>query len=1040
MVIETVLFATALFEVVKILAEKAVVEPALKKGLEGFQARLTREYDQAKAREEWIEAMLAALKEMREKEGGKFPMLRATLNLTGLRAETQRLLVSTAVSMARAEPRKIPVMLLTDLNLIDSDRAWLAVYLAYLRRNLAGREFYQPLIAYADNLEQHGLLDGISKEMEQVAENTLALASYVKLIAGQWHLTGNDEKALEKYLDLGRKDWGGLMLPMIRHRVDDGRSYRLKQIFVPLLLQDKRAEEQVRKNMERLQRKPENLAREEDEKTRPVGFTELMTRYTAFVLIGKPGSGKTTLFRRAALAFAEGRAAEELGWKGRALFPIFIRLRNFGEFLKGEAGEHFCDPAPGALLEYLKNRYQNGEDLDLTPDFFSRRLDGGDCLVLLDGLDEVAQGRDVVAQQLNAFIKRFKTGNYFGISSRPGGYGKDEETALRAAQLARAEVAPLDAKGICQLIENLLAVMEWDNEREHQAAVQDLPRSILASSDLTSIASIPLFCSALVQVYKYNKAKLPERRVDVLDEIVTLLLGHWHASKADLDVQNARALGMEDGTGRNYKTVEESVEYKYRRLRYLAYHMHTVAKQYEVDAETARSVLSEYFMQKERFKDKELAESCAEGFLLNSHERSGLLAEMTAASEHNPATYAFIHQNFAEFLAATELVNRGGLVEVVLENIDDPWWEQVILFAGAQRGPFDHLRSEIILRLMEAASQQLDGAPEWERRLSMAGHLARDMGGHLDGGVREELEEVLRQAATSADKKPVSRANLADALDELWTPADLHAFVEIADDRSQIIDDRPSSTVRRLFFAKYPVTNAQYQRFLEADDYPAEKYWMRFPKYAEPEKEYTRIGDWGAAGYKWLQENWDERKKVLPRYWNDPRFGISRKNAPVVGISWYEANAYCKWLMENWETLDEGKQGLPRPDEIRLPIESEWILAAGGTNNNRFAFGELKDGKDLPRYANTDVSSIRRTTPVWMYPAGATPDGLMDMSGNVWELQVNYSSNSEQYLALRGGSWGNSEDLARVSGGDYDNPDGRRHFVGFRVVVLALPN
>jgi formylglycine-generating enzyme required for sulfatase activity len=158
----------------------------------------------------------------------------------------------------------------------------------------------------------------------------------------------------------------------------------------------------------------------------------------------------------------------------------------------------------------------------------------------------------------------------------------------------------------------------------------------------------------------------------------------------------------------------------------------------------------------------------------------------------------------------------------------------------------------------------------------------------------------------------------------------------------------------------------------------------------------------------------------------------------VVGVTWYEANAYCKWLLVNWDHLEEGQQGLPKPKEIRLPTETEWILAAGGEAQNRFAFGELKDVKDLPRHANTSESGIQRTTPVWMYPGGATPEGLMDMSGNVFEWQANNRSTSSR--ALRGGSWYLSGVDARVSGRYFLNPDSGYDDVGFRLVVFALPN
>jgi sulfatase modifying factor 1 len=75
-----------------------------------------------------------------------------------------------------------------------------------------------------------------------------------------------------------------------------------------------------------------------------------------------------------------------------------------------------------------------------------------------------------------------------------------------------------------------------------------------------------------------------------------------------------------------------------------------------------------------------------------------------------------------------------------------------------------------------------------------------------------------------------------------------------------------------------------------------------------------------------------------------------------------------------------------------------------------------------------------------MYPAGATPEGLLDLSGNVFEWQANYRDKDHDVLALRGGSWFSSAHNARVSGGNNSAPNGRNNGFGFRVVVLALPN
>lgn len=183
---------------------------------------------------------------------------------------------------------------------------------------------------------------------------------------------------------------------------------------------------------------------------------------------------------------------------------------------------------------------------------------------------------------------------------------------------------------------------------------------------------------------------------------------------------------------------------------------------------------------------------------------------------------------------------------------------------------------------------------------------------------------------------------------------------------------------------------------------------------------------------------------LLPRYWRDPRFGVNRRHAPVVGISWYEASAYCKWLTQNWQNQPEAQATssfIPHNSSFvcRLPLETEWSLAAGGEANDRFAFGELKNPKEeISVYANTNESGINRTTPVWMYPQGKSPNDVRDMSGNVWEWQAKYRDKDHDVLGLRGGSWHYFVDNARVSVRGGNPPYFRYDGLGFRVFV-SLP-
>lgn len=753
-------------------------------------------------------------------------------------------------------------------------------------------------------------------------------------------------------------------------------------------------------------------------------------------MTGSPGCGKTTLLNRLALAFAEGRADADLGWRGKALFPLFLRLRNFGAFIKQKQAD-FPEPSSGALIAYLENQLRVGERILLTADFLERRLDEGNCLVLMDGLDEVTDLRSEVAGHIDAFIDRYgNRGNRFGLSSRPRGY-ETVELQLRRCNLAEAVVNPLDLRGIRELVGNLLVLIEQDQSLRSRDQ-DDLVRSIRANEELTRIAGTPLFCSALVQVYKYHGAHLPNRRVDVFDEIVDLLLGFWRAQQRHLS--QAEQLASEDGTGRHFREVKDAVAVKHRRLSYLADHMQCT-RQAEIAREEAENVIYEYLKQRERVPDDATARTWAENFLVNSHELSGLLVEV------DPGIYIFLHKGFMEYLAASALVNQSRtLVETILKFITDEWWEQVILLAGAHPKLAEDVRSELIRAILDKSEECPKGSEDHLRYLVMAGRLARDMDEYLPGPEHELIEGCLLNNAVDRNKNPSFRADCADTLDELgYTPDNLYTFVPVSE-----------TGIPGFLIARYPVTNAQYARFLKPENFENRDYWCDFPMFdqnSQPVKGKT----WGNKGWDWLQrelvdrENLVEDGVLVPRYWRDPRFGSARPSAPVVGVSWYEANAYCKWLLARWDELEEGRQGLPKPGLIRLPARREWAVAAGGAEpKERFPWDRVgqaestkkDDGETLAavvQRANVIQSGINRTTPVWMYPQGESqPYRLLDLGGNIWEWHANYADKDHDVLRLSGGAWGVYWNNARVSERDDDRPSGWVNYIGFR--VLALPS
>ena len=1012
----------ALWEVFKTLLEKGS-DIALDKGIQPVKDWVDNGYDERKDGETLRGALLKTLDQL--KEEGQFDSFVATLKFTGLDNKTRLALAGAAVEMARYTPEIITSELLSLLRLDESHRAMLARFLFILRNQLKDMGNYKDGIQYANEMESLGLLRGLSTEMTIVADRLATLVSYEESLIIERRLTIDDANALRDYFVEVRQKWEGLMLPLLRKKSGDITNAKLKQVFVPLHLRDVRAEEASRRNMDRLAR-PEKMLKEQAEEIKPVEIGELLNRYPKFILIGAPGCGKTTLLSRVALAFAEGRAQDDLGWKGKNLFPIFLRLRNFGAFLK-QNRDGYSSPSSGALIAYLENSFRDGDRVRLTADFFDKQLAEGQCLVLMDGLDEVSDLRSEVAGHVDAFVARYAVkGNYFGLASRPRGY-ESVERQLRPVGLAVAEVNPLDLDGICQLMENLLILIEPDATRR-ASDLEELTRAIGSSAELTRIAGTPLFCSALVQVFKYHGARLPNRRVDVFDEIVDLLLGHWHAQQTRY-LSDAEQLAMDDGTGRAYGEVKKAVSVKRMRLSRLALYMQDTHLA-EIPEQEAENVLYEYLKSRERgVPDEDTALLWAGNFLINSHERSGLLVE------RDPGIYTFSHKGFMEYLAASALVAQSKtLVDVILPLVADKdkfeWWEQVILLVGAHPGTPEDVREELISKLLDASDVYPQESEDRLRYQILAGSLARDMGDDLPVSHYKQVESVLFESATNLVVSSVLRAAAADTLDELgYNIPDLHTFLPIAD-----------SPTPNLHMAKYLVTNAQYERFLNSENFNNKALWCDFPKFDENSKDMNET--WGEEGWKWLQESLkDEEEKMLyPRYWRDPRLGVSRRNAPVVGISWYEASAYCKWLFENWDDLEEGKQGLSKPKSVRLPLETEWTFAAGGEDpKERYAWdkkGSVTKKEEISRFANTDESGINRTSPVWMYPQSESPHHILDMSGNAWEWQANYLNKDHDYLSLRGGSWGSDGGVARVSLRYFYRPNLRYLIIGFRLVVF----
>ena len=205
-----------------------------------------------------------------------------------------------------------------------------------------------------------------------------------------------------------------------------------------------------------------------------------------------------------------------------------------------------------------------------------------------------------------------------------------------------------------------------------------------------------------------------------------------------------------------------------------------------------------------------------------------------------------------------------------------------------------------------------------------------------------------------------------------------------------------------FWLTRFPITNHDYRAFIEARGYSEDDHWDE-------------------QGWKWLNERMPDPEKRFPDYWGDKDF--NGPNQPVVGVSWYEARAFCRWLTE---TMRQKPLPFWKDDfQVGLPNNAEWGLAAG-EGERKYPWGPQEPDATRANFGNR----LGRTSPVGIYLDGATPQGLFDLAGNVWEWNADSSQGGAPFL--RGGSWIfpaqylASSDRVGVGAGD------RAQYIGFR--------
>ncbi|RDD29365.1 hypothetical protein CR161_00820 [Prosthecochloris sp. ZM] len=746
----------------------------------------------------------------------------------------------------------------------------------------------------------------------------------------------------------------------------------------------------------------------------------IVKKTKVLVIIGEPGGGKTTIIRRYGTNPNLSLSGVETSFK-----VTYLPLQEMND----------KDTEQITLVEMLA-LFAAPEKIDAS--WLEGRIQAESSLVLLDGLDEISddEQRKKVCQWIAKSAKSTTFGKAtFVLTSRTKGFRQAEQQALDTKTI-RCYAKQFNSKQQKEFLENWFRAGNiCDPETE-----PDMVMSFINGDGrgwLKQIAGIPMMLGFIAFYWERNSGREQgereklESRGDLYRETLVQML-----AKRD----EARNLSPPISAPASMELLKPVALWIQK----------TCSKE---------SVEKSKFQEKIRKKLKHVPVNEYCQWLV---KRAGILdCRSEVLEEDATGEYEFRHKTFREYLAARAICDMDEKAfesyldnELVL-NLGNQWWSEVLLFFIEMAAPSQF--SKFILKLFD--SQKNDAL--YAEQLIFLKRLVALATGDPVAPFRELLEKqkltfnrqwfVLdclriigtRQAveAAAAFKNTLSNNNenreLRRKAAEVVDFSDLQEGCDIEDKVWQsgiepgmqylfVKEVTEEDKEMRLSMAKYPVTNRLYRKFIDYLGVTTNETLFR-----QKLDEIVTSKVWDSDNY-WLGDylnKKDDQGNVMALadrfrsgYDEDRRFNDN--DQPVVGVSWFGARAYCLWL-----SLVESKG---KEDNLyRLPNEAEWEWAAGG-GEREYPWGS----KPLPTpdYANYNGSKTQSTLPVGSYPKGATPDGLYDMAGNVWEWQENRSDTDKRFRALCGGSWGDGSGCLACSSRGYYVPGGGGYGYGFRVV------
>ena len=753
----------------------------------------------------------------------------------------------------------------------------------------------------------------------------------------------------------------------------------------------------------------------------PIGSVrEHLHTVTRAVLVGKPGSGKTYMLNRLALdlcrQWTAGNAAAKV--------PVVIKLNSFN----GMDGEQ---PLPFS-------QYVRAEAFELAP-YLRQLIRDGRVMLLCDALNEMpttsADGRDLL-KEVNDYLKDVP---YFAVSCRIEDY-RDHLIPLHP--LEQVTLRDLELPAIREFFERYLGAKAADLwEKIGGSALLDefwqavnAPERNDGERFWNLEAGAPSYTSsesdAAWRTMHSGARLIPLCRNPFMGKLVSELYkatGQIPANRSRLFAGFADSLLQREQTNAARRKLPFPV----------LDHIH--------------ATLTDFARALQAGKVTTLPDAELPTPLDPAHLKAASQANIVL---HEGGRWRFSHQLLQEYYAARVLL-------AAVEEQADPtatltalgwdaneWWEAgvwretLVLLGEMPGGPnavaewlapaSPELALQVVLRnadnapLSASAKQALiDGANAHTAEPDPRGRAAAyRVLGHpaIDADHRQGIGNIAVQIPLP--KGEGFREGLLPDFDWVTIPAGKFIYQQ----------EKEPRTLPAFKISRYPVTYHQFQAFIDDPDGFYNPEWWE-----------------GLADDQYRRENQSAPGDQAFKYWNHPR----------ENVSWYDAIAFCRWLSwrlsespvgtpngasdmasifasDKWPTYDAMN---PATWRVRLPTEFEWERAARGTQGLIYPYGNEFDAVK----GNTDATKIGQTSAVGIFPDGASPDGVLDMSGNVWqwclseygnpvEDSANENIRTANSRGLRGGAWYRDGYNARAVARNRSLPY-TRDSLGFRVVV-----